>query len=100
MFKYSLGLRVELIRKDTEVGNNWFSRAVGVSPHTLHEYFIRYRGLGYHGALRVINKDAGGWRVVLTDNTIIDTADLKTMYKNMRGIIAQEVAYLDELMEV
>lgn len=100
MYKYSMNIRVEMIRKDTAVGNNWFSRAVGIAPHTIHDYFIRYRGLGYHGALKVYHKDAGGWRVVLTDGTIIDTADLKTMYKEMRVIARQEVEYMDELMEV
>lgn len=93
MYKYSTRVKAELIRKE------WYSMGHhGIATNT--EYYIRYRGLGYHGALRVIHTDAGKWRVLLTDGTIIDTEDLKTMYRAMRGIVRQEVMYIDRLMEV
>ena len=98
--KYANRVHVELVRKDTTVHKDWFSRVNGYAPYVVREYFIRYRALGYHGVIRVHKTGAGMFRVLLSDGTIIDTHELKTMYKLMRGIVKQEIECIDEIMEV
>lgn len=98
--KYATRLRVDMVRKDTAIHNDWFSRVNGYPPSVLHEYFIRYRSICYHGVIKVHKTDAGLFRVLLSDGTIIDTHELKMMYKLMRGIVKQEIEYIDEIMEV
>ena len=79
MMKYANNVRVEMVRMDTPIHDNWFSRMNGFAPRVVPEYFIRYRSLGYHGIIKVVKTDAGMFRVLLGDGTIIDAHDLKTI---------------------
>ncbi|MBQ4122359.1 hypothetical protein IJD44_01350 [bacterium] len=102
-FKYAISLndfKIELIRKDIILHNNWFSRINGYTPTKKSYYYIRYSHLSYHGIIEIHKTDNNKFSCMLLDGTIIECVTLKQFYKMRKNLVRQDIEFIDNIMEV
>ena len=96
--RFATHIKVELIREDIKIGLSWFEKMHNVKPKTIHNYYIKYRSIGYHGLIPLYKTDSNNFQCMLSDGVIIETLTLKDMYKNMRTIVKNEIEFIDSFM--
>ena len=61
--RFATHIKVELIREDIKIGLSWFEKMHNVKPKTIHNYYIKYRSIGYHGLIPLYKTDSNNFNV-------------------------------------